>query len=137
MNYHKQKEEMEDLEAQENRAKYLSELLEREVKTTYGNKWVEDTPEINKSIRDILELSFGITLNANDFFWYSTAAALTIDNLDLHWIIPIYDKYGNEGLNACMAYIAETMPLEYYQTENFKKAYAELEEIRPAVWSEF
>lgn len=128
---------MEDSEAQENNAKYLSELLEREIKTTYGDKWVEDTPEINKSIRDILELSFGITLNANDFFWLATAAALTIDNLDLHWIIPIYDKYGDEGLNACMAYIAEMLPLEYYQTENFKKAYAELEEIRPAVWSEF
>lgn len=126
-----------DSEVRVNRAKYLSELLNREIRTISPGGWIENTPDINKLIRDLVESSFGITLNANDFFWYSTAAALTVDNADLWWVLPIFDKYGNEGVHACMAYIAERMPLEPYQTEGFKKAYAELDEAKPEVWSEF
>lgn len=137
MNYQKQKEEMEDLEAQASKAEGLSKLLEREIRTVYGKEKLENTCEVNKSIRGILEHSFGIILNANDFFWYSTAASLTVVLDDLRWVIPIYDKYGEDGLHACMAYIAEMMPIEPYQTDSFKKAYAELDEAKPEVWSEF
>jgi len=80
--------------------------------------------------------SFGITLNANDFFQYACADSLEIDAGDYEWIIPIVVKYGDPGIHAVMSYIADTMPIKEWQTERFKAALQEIKELNPEVESE-
>ena len=41
-----------------------------------------------------------------------------------------------DGIAAVMAFIQKEMPLEKYQSECFKMAYAELEKQNPLVWSQ-
>ena len=88
-------------------------------------------------IKKIVDSSFFIVLNANDFFGYACSDSVQIDTDDLHWIIPIVKKYPKYGLDACMAYIAKQLPIKPYLTEEFKKAYLELEKLKPEVLSEY
>jgi len=88
-------------------------------------------------LEKLVNESFGIMCNANDFFAFATADSVTIEPADLKWVLPIYEKYPEAGLNACMAYIAKIKPIKPWQTEEFNKAYAELEELNPEVQSEY
>jgi len=88
------------------------------------------------SVAKILGSAFSITVNANDFFAYCCADAVEIDVDDLYWIGPIVEKYGNEGLNACMSFIRKQKPIKPYITKNFKKALKELEKLNPEICSE-
>lgn len=84
----------------------------------------------------LIQNSFGIALNANDFFNVACTNMILLDADDLVWVMPIFDKYGFTGIKACMAYIAQQMPIEPHITDEFKKAYAELELLNPEVHSE-
>lgn len=79
------------------------------------------------SIAELLDNAFTIEMNANDFFGYACADSVRIDIVDLEWVIPIVEKYPNDGINAVMSFIREQFPLPTYQTKNFKLA---LDEIR-------
>ena len=89
------------------------------------------------ALMDTLADSFGIFLNANDFFMYSTADGVTLAPEDFNWALPIITKYGDDGLNAVMSKIANRLPLNPYQTDEFKKALAELNNSDVKVWSEY
>lgn len=47
-----------------------------------------------KEIMDMVKGSFGIALNANDFFNYACADSVQIEYDDFHWAMPIIRKYG-------------------------------------------
>jgi hypothetical protein len=83
----------------------------------------------------LLKHSFFIALFANDFFGYACADAVELDTCDLSWVIPIVKKYGADGINACMHYIRQQLPLQEYLTEEEHKAYKEIEELNPKVFS--
>ena len=90
-----------------------------------------------EDLRAILKGSFGIAMNANDFFDYACADVVLIDARDLEWVIPIYKKYSWKGIDACMSYIAKQMPIKPHITKEFEEAYAEIEKLNPKVHSEY
>ena len=67
----------------------------------------------------LIKGSFGIAMNANDFFHYACADMVIIDSKDLEWVLPIFKKYSWKGIDACMAYIAKQMPMEPCITKTF------------------
>ncbi len=81
--------------------------------------------------------SWGIVLNANDFFGFACADAVTVHPLDLEWVLPMYEKYDQVGIDACMSYIAKQKPIQPWITDKFNEAYAEIEKLNPKVWSEY
>ena len=91
-----------------------------------------------EALLELVNGSFGITCNANDFFQYACADAVTISPDDLKWVLPIIKKYGYiDGENACMAYIAKLKPIKPRLTEKFQAAYKEIEKLNPEVHSEY
>jgi len=84
----------------------------------------------------LLDSAHMILLNANDFFGWACADAVELDVTDLSWVIPIVKKYGVEGVEACMTYIRQCFPVKEIRTERFEKAYDEIEELKPKVYSE-
>lgn len=93
---------------------------------------VDKYPELEM----LLDHSQAIVVNANDFFEYATADSVTIDIVDLNWILPIIKKYGIHGIHAAVAYIRKEAPLPQIQTEKYLKAYQELIDLAPTIWSE-
>lgn len=90
-----------------------------------------------ETLLELVNGSFGITCNANDFFNYACADAVTISPADLKWVLPIVKKYGHDGENACLSYIAKQQPIKPWITEKFQAAYKEIEELNPKVNSEY
>jgi hypothetical protein len=90
---------------------------------------IEDAPELLL----LLRYSDSIELNANDFFCYASAGSiiLAIDNME--WVLPIVKKYKENGIHAVMSYINKMLPIEPWQTEDFLKAYKELEKLNPLI----
>jgi hypothetical protein len=86
-------------------------------------------------LRGLINGSFGIAMNANDFFNYACADMVFINANDLEWVLPIYKKYSWAGVDACIAYIAKHMPIKPHITKEFEEAYAEIEKINPKVYS--
>lgn len=74
-------------------------------------------------------------LTMSDFFNVASSYSVLIYTDDLLWIVPIYKKYGNDGLNACIAYIEKLQPLNFYQNEKYLEAYKEIENLNPEVTS--
>lgn len=93
--------------------------------------------EDKDDLRKLIDGSFGIAANANDFFNFACAQMVLIYSEDLDWVIPIFKKYSWKGLDACMAYIAKQMPLKSHITKEFEEAYAEIEKLNPKVHSEY
>lgn len=94
------------------------------------------TPENLPIIKKIINQSFWIGLNANDFFAYACADCVDMDPFDLEWVVPIVKKYPTSGLDACQAYIRKQMPIPPYITEEFNQAYEEICTLKPNVRSE-
>ena len=84
----------------------------------------------------LLDSSFGITLNANDFFGYACGDEVYLDVGNYHWAIPIIKEYGVDGISAVMSHVRGGMPLKPYRTKEFNKAMKELKEINPIVYRE-
>ena len=81
----------------------------------------------------LLHSAFTIELNANDFFAYACAWSLTVYEQDVFWMIPIIEKYEDDGINACMAYIQNQEPIKPWHTDKFKEAIEELKALKPEV----
>lgn len=92
---------------------------------------------IEEANKLVFDCAFQVTLNANDFFNYACADAVTIDMWDLEeWVLPIVQEHGLSGIHACMAFIRKEMPIKPWQTEKFKAAYREIELLDPEVSTE-
>ena len=96
-----------------------------------------DDFEKHEFLKEILSGSFGIALNANDLFQYACAETIVVDPLDLDWILPIFKNYKWDGLNACMAFLTNRMPIKEVQNEGFKAAYTDLVALNPKVYTEY
>ncbi len=84
-------------------------------------------------LRKLIKGSIGIILNSSDFFNYSTAYSILIEDSDLDWILPIFNKHGWTGINACMAYITSRKPMDEYLTKEYEDAYNEIVSINPKI----
>lgn len=105
--------------------------LEEEIKgIRAGEKAASD-------LKKLVNSSFGIAMNANDFFNYACADMVIVDPRDLEWILPIDAKYPKSGLDACLSFIAKQKPIKPWITDEFKEAYKELEKLNPEVKSEY
>jgi hypothetical protein len=85
----------------------------------------------------VLNGSFGVAINLSDFFNYACADMMIIDTQDLYWVLPMYKKYGWDGVYAAVSFIAKQMPIKPNINDKFKEAYAEIEKINPEVHSEY
>ena len=74
----------------------------------------------------LIKGSFEIRTNANDFFMYASASMVTIVEEDVYWVIEHIQRYGQDGLNVCQAYIQNTKPIEPYINSVFTYAMDEL-----------
>jgi hypothetical protein len=70
--------------------------------------------------------SFEIQMNANDFFYYASAHSVSIYIGDFNWVLEHIEKWGNSGLDSCLAYIQNQEPIEPHRTDEFNKAIQEL-----------
>lgn len=80
--------------------------------------------------------SFEIQINANDFFHYASAQSVGIDSNDFDWVLDHIEKYGNTGLDACIAYIQNQEPIKPHRTEDFNKALQELLDKKQEVYGD-
>ena len=85
----------------------------------------------------VLNGSFGVAINLSDFFNYACADMMLMDTQDLYWVLPMYKKYGWDGVYAAVSYIAKKMPIKPNINDKLKEAYAEIEKINPEVHSEY
>lgn len=74
----------------------------------------------------LLNGSFGIQMNANDFFNYACAQMVTITDGDFEWVLEHIQKWGYAGMDACIAYIQNQEPIQPHRTDSFEKAIKEL-----------
>lgn len=79
---------------------------------------------------------FSANFNANDFFYHSTAASVTIDESDFKWVLRHIDKHGARGLDACIAYIQNIEPLQEYRDHFFIEAIDNLIEKEQEVYGD-
>jgi hypothetical protein len=84
----------------------------------------------------LLQDAFTITLNANDFFEYATADGVNLETDDLPWVLPIVQEYGQDGINAVLAYIRKQEPLAYWINLKYETAMNKLKLQAPEVHSE-
>lgn len=81
-----------------------------------------------KAVRILHTNMFSADFNANDFFGYATAMAVTVAEGDLDWVLAHIEEHGSTGLDACMAYIQNLEPIpKYAQDPAFMKAIGELQ----------
>jgi hypothetical protein len=81
----------------------------------------------------MLNSSMAIVLNASDFFNYACADAVTLDQWDFEWAFPFIKEWGDEGVNAVMAYVRGAEPIKPWQTPRYLEAYAALVALAPEV----
>jgi len=86
-------------------------------------------------LQEFIKQSDGIQINLNDFFAYACGDYINIEYEDLVWVLPIFEKYGQQGVYACAAYIAERVPIIERMTEKYHAAYREIEKINPKIYS--
>ena len=68
---------------------------------------------------------FSADFIANDYFSWGSQC-VSIANGDFEWVVDHIEKYGQDGLDACLAYIQNQKPLEKFLTDNFNIAINEL-----------
>lgn len=81
---------------------------------------------MNDKYNILLDNMFSADFNANDFFFYGTAQSISIAREDFPWVLGHVEKWGQDGLNACLAYIQNLEPIAKYKTDKFDKAIDEL-----------
>lgn len=93
--------------------------------------------EYEKEILELVKGSFGINLNANDFFNFACADVVTLCPEDFKWAMPIIRKYSTDGVHAVMCSIAKQMPLDEWVTTNMKKAMDEIKAMKIEIHSNY
>jgi hypothetical protein len=86
----------------------------------------------------IIESSFSIDLNANDFFEYACAQVVSVNTSDIEeWIVPFVEEWGEVGTDVVLSYIQNQKPIPPYETERFKEAMEALMQKNPNVYSDW
>ena len=89
-----------------------------------------------EAIKEILNGTFTLDMNANDFFYYACAQSVPIESHDVEWMIPIVMRFSASGLNACIAYVANREPIKPWRTPEFEEAILMLKQLKPIVHSD-
>jgi hypothetical protein len=84
----------------------------------------------------LLRNAFSLTLNASDFFHYATADAVVLDTDDLPWVLPVIEKYGQDGIHAVMAHIRQKEPIKRWLSVEYEMALNMIKINNPDVQSE-
>ena len=84
----------------------------------------------------LINWTFSLDINANDFFAWACAHSVEISSGDIDWILDHVQKYGDCGMSACLAYIYNLMPIEPRRTEKFNIALKELQDRNQEVFSD-
>lgn len=79
---------------------------------------------------------FSAAFNANDFFQYACAQAVNITEEDFPWVLEHIEKYGQEGMDACMSYIQNQEPVTPRLTKELKVAIQELMDRNQEVYGD-
>ena len=87
-------------------------------------------------LKIILEESFSIELNANDFFGYACAMSVSLDALDLEWAIPFVAENPVYGVRAIMCYIQNSLPIKPHRSSGLKNALKSLKKLSPKLNSD-
>lgn len=74
--------------------------------------------------------------NANDFFHWAAAQSVNIVEEDFEWIVEHIQKWGNDGLIACIAYVQNQQPQRPLMTEKFNQAIQELVDRKQEVFGD-
>ncbi len=75
-----------------------------------------------KAIETLHGNSFGMVLNANDFYGYSCADTQYLEDISYDKAIDMIEKFGLDGLNALMSKHSGNTPIEPHLTDKFKQA---------------
>jgi len=86
--------------------------------------------------KSFVDNSIMLVLDCSDFFEPASACTFNIAPEDFIWIKEIYKTHGTDTINAVCAYLCDTMPMNIWQTEGFKKAYEAIKKLNPNVYSE-
>lgn len=79
------------------------------------------------SANDLLSAAFEITLNANDFFGYACADAVVVEfGREFDLLADMVESYGQDGINAFMAWHENCDPLPDYRNPRYEEARAKL-----------
>lgn len=79
------------------------------------------------SANTLLSAAFEITLNANDFFGYACADAVVVEfGREFDLLAEMVDGYGQDGINAFMAWHENCDPLPEYRNPRYEEARAKL-----------
>lgn len=103
--------------------------------TSAGLKDFDRTQDYEDAERLLLNCSFSIELNANDFFGWATAYSVHLSIFDMWWALPIVKKYGRVGISAVMCYIEQQLPIRPHRSFELIKACREIKELDPQVQS--
>lgn len=88
--------------------------------------------------KEIIESSFSIDLNANDFFDYACVQVVSINISDIkQWIAPFIKEWGEVGIHVVLSYIQNKQPIPPYETERFKEAMEALMQKKHNVLSDW
>jgi hypothetical protein len=104
----------------DNLYKFIKELYIR-----FNNK--EDQEEIRSKFSPEV---VGVIINLNNFFAVNHCYQIVINSTDLEWVLPIYRQYGQDGINACCAYLEEKEPLNQYLTPSYINAINQIKNER-------
>lgn len=81
----------------------------------------------------LTDFSSSIQINCSDIFIKGSDYTITVPSEDIDWMITVIEKYGEDGLNAAVAYLINKNPLDIIQTDNFIKAIEFLKNIDPKI----
>lgn len=94
----------------------------------------------SKVYKRIIDESFHVSLNCNDFFAFACAWALDVYPEDIEWMSNFASSKPAEDFwpatNACMAYIANREPIKPHINEKFTEYIEELKSSNQQVFSD-
>lgn len=88
----------------------------------------------NKVVDFLYNNANTFTLNANDTFAYACSDSVDIVIEDLPKLLEVFDKYGNDGINAFMALVREQEVLKELQDDKYLAAVEYLKDYKPCSW---
>jgi hypothetical protein len=74
----------------------------------------------------LLDNAFEIVLNANDFFGYASADAVTVEMEHFDKLEKMANEYGQDGINAFMAWHENCDPILPHRTPRYEEARTKL-----------
>ena len=108
-------------------------MFDNEPTVEEGKFTYTDWARINSEllVKLLCDHSFAIELNANDTFYYSSADATTVDSQDVWKLLQVYEKYGDDGVNAFMAKLRDEEVLGQLINDKYKEAKKFLKDWTP------